>query len=27
LARARNDGGIFRRALNDLTARLLAPAD
>jgi hypothetical protein len=25
LARARNDGGIFRRALSDLTARLLAP--
>jgi len=27
LARARNDGGIFRRALSDLTARLLAPPD
>jgi len=26
LARARNDAGIFRRALTDLTARLLAPA-
>lgn len=25
LARARDDTGIFRRALNDLTARLLAP--
>ena len=25
LARARNDAGIFRRALSDLTARLLAP--
>jgi AcrR family transcriptional regulator len=27
LARARNDAGIFRRALNDLTARLLAPPE
>jgi AcrR family transcriptional regulator len=27
LARARNDGGIFRRALSDLTARLLAPSE
>jgi hypothetical protein len=27
LARARNDAGIFRRALSDLTARLLAPAE
>ena len=27
LARARNDAGIFRRALSDLTARLLAPSD
>jgi len=26
LARARNDAGIFRRALSDLTKRLLAPA-
>jgi AcrR family transcriptional regulator len=26
LARARNDAGIFRRALSDLTARLLAPS-
>lgn len=27
LARARNDSGIFRRALTELTARLLAPQD
>jgi TetR/AcrR family transcriptional repressor of lmrAB and yxaGH operons len=27
LARARNDAGIFRRALADLTTRLLAPSD
>ena len=27
LARARNDAGIFRRALIDLTARLLAPPE
>jgi len=27
LARARNDAKIFRRALSDLTARLLAPPD
>jgi AcrR family transcriptional regulator len=27
LARARNDAGIFRRALNDLAARLLAPPE
>ena len=27
LARARNDAGIFRRALNDLTARLLVPPE
>jgi TetR/AcrR family transcriptional repressor of lmrAB and yxaGH operons len=27
LARARNDAGIFRRALSDLTKRLLAPAE
>jgi TetR/AcrR family transcriptional regulator, lmrAB and yxaGH operons repressor len=27
LARARNDAKIFRRALSDLTARLLAPSD